>query len=478
MKLTALLLMALLTATCAKAQHPLRVDCSGSMKIATSNANPVLDHLYVADPTAVEYEGRLYVYGTNDQQQCDETHPDSANSYERINSLAMMSTDDMVNWTYHGLIPTKQLSPWIIASWAPSVCSRLENDGKTHFYLYYSNSGYGTGVLTATSPVGPWSSPLDRSIVDADTPGLGDCRVPFDPGVVIDEEGVGWLTFGAGKARIARLAPDMLSFSSPFAVIPAAHHFEANELNVIGGKLVYTYNTDWTEKEDWTLSADKPTRCSMAYMIPDNPLDSTSWHYKDYYLKNPGDYGFEYCNNHTHLHKYADKWYLLYHTMSLKTHRGIKGGYRSICVEEIDIDEANAGIPMTTATHKGPKQIRPLCPYVTQQIETTAGTMNVKFQPSGTDGNMYAAADGVGVIVVRGARFDKKVKSFIVKTKGKGQIDVRLDTPDGPLLSTMQVVSAGFDYHSSKLLSRPQGDHDVCIMFSGEDLLVDEWRMK
>lgn len=71
----------------------------------------------------------------------------------------MVSSDDMVNWTYHGVINVKALAPWGMASWAPSIASRKEADGKTHFYLYYSNSGSGVGMLTATSP---WA--LDRPI--------------------------------------------------------------------------------------------------------------------------------------------------------------------------------------------------------------------------------------------------------------------------------------------------------------------------
>ena len=113
----------------------------------------------------------------------------------------MLSTDDMVNWTYHGLIDVKALSPWGIASWAPSIVSRVESDGKTHFYLYYSNSGAGVGVLTSTSPVGPWTDPLGRMLVSQFTQGLGHCRAPFDPGAVIDDEGTGWLSFGGGGKR-------------------------------------------------------------------------------------------------------------------------------------------------------------------------------------------------------------------------------------------------------------------------------------
>ena len=82
----------------------------------------------------------------------------------------MLSTDDMVNWTYHGLIDVKALSPWGIASWAPSIVSRVESDGKTY----------------AGEPVHPRIRPLQGS---------------FRPGAVIDDEGTGWLSFGGGGKR-------------------------------------------------------------------------------------------------------------------------------------------------------------------------------------------------------------------------------------------------------------------------------------
>ena len=156
-----------------------------SPKFFSGNANPLSDFIFVADPTSVEYNGRLYVYGTNDTQQLDSVGKDGKNTYQYIHSLVMLSTDDMVNWTYHGLIDVKALSPWGIASWAPSIVSRVEADGKTHFYLYYSNSGAGVGVLTSTSPVGPWTDPLGRMLVSQFTQGLGNCKAPFDPGAVI-----------------------------------------------------------------------------------------------------------------------------------------------------------------------------------------------------------------------------------------------------------------------------------------------------
>ena len=143
-----------------------------------SNNNPISSEIFCADPTAVEYNGRLYVYGTNDHQQYEKSGPDKNNSYEHIKSLVVYSTDDMVNWVYHGVINTKKIAPWIINSWAPSVVSRIENDGLTHFYLYFSNSGAGVGVLEATNPLGPWTDPLGKPLISSGMKGLEGCPYP------------------------------------------------------------------------------------------------------------------------------------------------------------------------------------------------------------------------------------------------------------------------------------------------------------
>lgn len=160
-------------------------------------------------------------------------------------------------------------------------------------------------MLTSTSPIGPWSSPLNHSLVDTNTPGIaGECKAAFDPGVVIDDKGKGWLTVGGGCARIMRLGKDMISVDGPIKPIRAPHHFEANELNYINGTYVYTYNIDWQDFSDWPLQTEKPTTCCMSYMTSKTPLVTKSWKYQHNYMKNPGDYGFDYSNNHTHLHKF------------------------------------------------------------------------------------------------------------------------------------------------------------------------------
>lgn len=458
-----------------------------SPKWASGNANPLLDFVFSADPTSVEHNGRLYVYATHDHQQYETVGPDGKNSYEHINSLVMMSTDDMVNWTYHGTIPTKKISPWIMNSWAPSIVKRVEDDGLTHFYLYYSDSGRGVGVLTSTSPVGPWSDPLGHDLVDHQTPGVG-VPAPFDPGAVIDDNGVGWLSFGGGEpktnfqpghARIVRLGKDMISFDSEFVVIDAPYFFEASELNYINDTWVYTYNTSWMERDVWPFDVEKPTTCCMSYMTSKTPLVRKSWKYQHNYLKNPGEYGYDWSNNHTHLQKYRGKWYILYHNMTLQNSFNTKGGFRNVCIDEIEVDEEKLNIHMGNQTLKGVTQIQNLNPYITQQAETVAATQCVKFEQSDEAGNMLVkAAQDKGMLLVREVGFDKVPHLFQVYASGKGTIEVRHNTEVGEIIATVEIDSRKLKQYEIKTQKPLNGSTNLCLVLRGETLSFDRWQFK
>ena len=55
-----------------------------SPKLLTNNTNPLLDFMFTADPTAIEYNGRVYVYATNDHQQFEKVGKDGKNNYGYI----------------------------------------------------------------------------------------------------------------------------------------------------------------------------------------------------------------------------------------------------------------------------------------------------------------------------------------------------------------------------------------------------------
>ncbi len=456
-------------------------------KSKTEN-NPISTTVFCADPTAVEYNGRLYVFGTNDHQQYEAVGEDGKNTYGYIKSLVIFSTEDMVNWTYHGTIPVGEISPYIIASWAPTITSRVEEDGLTHFYLYYSNSGCGVGVLTATDPLGPWTDPLGRPLINFDTPGLGDCPNPFDPGVVIDDNGVGWLSFGAGvgasgseympgSARIVQLGEDMISFASEFAVIPTYYLFEASELNYINGTYVYTYNTSWSERTVWEEEKyDAPAACSMAYMTTKTPLDSDSWEYRGHYFLNPGEVGLGYSNNHTHLHKYKGQYYIFSHANILEKDMGIGGGFRSLLADNIEVNERKLEIELCGASFEGAEQIEPLDPYYAHcgtEANTSADIGYI--ESDGELNNVSAISKTSGAwLYIKGAEF-KDTAKFMASVKGRGRIEIRLDSKEGDVAAAIEFDCDELTTVYTDNVNLPNGEHGFYIVFSGEDIVLDAW---
>ena len=100
----------------------------------------------------------------------------------------------------------------------------------------------------------------------------------FDPGVVIDDNGIGWIAFGGlndkeieknpllpDNARIVKLKPSMTEVDGSAVRIPAPYHFEANELNFIGGKYVFTYCSHWKRNQaEWdTYKSEHNITASM-----------------------------------------------------------------------------------------------------------------------------------------------------------------------------------------------------------------------
>ena len=432
--------------------------------------NVISSEIYCADPTAAEFRGRLYVYGTNDHQQYREGKTGS-NTYEAIRSLVVFSTGDMVNWQYHGEIRVGEIAPWIYASWAPSIIAREESDGLTHFYLYFSNSGCGVGVITSTDPVSGWRDPLGKPLIEAGMPTLGDVPNPFDPGAALDAQGNGWLTFGGGvakngspamprTARIVRLGADLISLGSEFSEIPAPYFYEASELNILGDTFLYTFNTNWEPRTDWHQTDAAPaTRCSMCCMTTKTPLDSASWQYRRDYFANPGDQGCPDSNNHTHLHNFCGQWYLFYHTLQREAAIGETGGYRALCVTPSAADAEN-GCGKTVIAEV--KQLRPLDPFTAHAAAECFSASGITFVTDGNGTVTGVRAEEAGAwICVRGADFgDAGACGFVPQITG-GTAALLLDSPEGSAVS--------FDAPLT-------GCHDLYLVLSDAGCVLTNWQ--
>lgn len=512
-----LFLTATLMLVCIQSNAQLLIDGYKPM----GEANPISPCVFCADPTAIDYNGRLYVYGTNDTQQYIKNGKTGGNGYGDIKSLVVFSTEDMVNWTFHGTIDVGKIcSSWgwrFAASWAPSAVWRTNAEGEDEFFLYFANSGGSIGVLKASSPTGPWTSPLTKPMIDGDTPGVRPCNWIFDPGAVVDENGTGWVAFGGGdpqssgsnlwpgNSRIAKLNSSMTGLEGSAVNMPAPYLFEASELNIIGGRFVYTYNTSWSGRDDWASFTGNngqpaPSSCSMCYMVSDTPLVPDSWDYRGEYVPNEGNFGMGWGNNHTHLHKFKGKYYLFYHSTILEQSMKSGGamdseasGYRSIGVDVATVNESTQTINKMTLTKIGVEANGHMNPYELQEAETMATSggisyedftnisKNTRISTLGNDAsrNMQVKMQAGAWILLRQVDFGTNGASKImVRAKGEGTVEVRLGRKGASPIATFDISSSEMsDFTVDVDANKLHGQKNVYIaVTSGSDVYLDAWQ--
>lgn len=483
-----------------------------------SNGNPISGCVFCADPTALEYNGRLYVYGTNDHQEFLANGKKGDNTYGKIKSIVVFSTADMVNWTFHGTIDVKKICSWCGNSWAPSAVWRTNAEtGEDEFFIYFANGGSNVGVLKSTiSPVGPFKSPNSQAVVNHGMSGVDPCTALFDPGVVIDEKGIGWITVGGyapnaegtrlqpNNVSIIKLKPSMTAIDGAAVKIPAPYHFEANELNIIGGKYVFTYCSHWDrDQTEWNIytsehniKANMPGGGTMCYMVSENPMDPNSWVFKGAY--GPGVAG----NNHSHLQKFKGNYYHIYHDhgsvlldkmKSLGAVDASAGDYRSICVVKATVSESTATVNPVTLSIEGCDAIDTMNPYELQQVETMATgggleyedftniTKNGRINALGNDAslNMQVKMDAGDWTLVKKVDFGTTGASkFMLRAKGTGTLEIRAGRKGAKPSVTVDFSSTDMEDHVVELdPTKFQGTKTLYFLItSATDAYLDAWQ--
>lgn len=385
--------------------------------------NPVIAHKYGADPAILVYDDTLYLYTTNDMQQFEFTKGKVDNGYNKINTLNVFSTKDLVNWTDCGEIKVagkgngEGAAKWAANSWAPAVAHKKIN-GKEKFFIYFADSGNGIGVLEGDSPVGPFVDPLNGPFISRDVPTCAKINWLFDPAVIVDDDGNGYIYFGGGhdpdkyehpmNARCAALSDDMIHLKGDPIVIDAPFLFEDSGINKIGDTWYYTYCTNWQDRKD-TKDPDKMPIAVIGYMTSKNPLGP--YEYKGYTLENPGTVFGAWGNNHHWIFSFRGNWYIAYHTQTLeKTTGQEKGGYRNIFIDHFAVN-ADGSLPNQKMTKKGVEQLGSFKLGEEVPAATMAASKNVGVTSRQT---VTAVKDG-GYICLKGVEFTGNEKEFSAK---------------------------------------------------------------
>lgn len=301
-------------------------------------SQPLVKHIYTADPSAHAYEGRIYIYPSHDiDAGVPEDDFGAHFAMEDYHILSMKSPSDK-KAIDHGVALHVKDVPWAQRQfWAPDAAFR-----NGIYYLYFpakaKDGAFYIGVATSSNPTGPFkpqAKPIKGSF-------------SIDPAVFVDDDGEAYMYFGgiwggqlqrwqSGKfvkkvdaptdlepapkkpalcPKVARLRDDMLEFAEkPRDLVildekgkplRAGDHdrrfFEASWMHKYKGKYYYSYSTGNTH--------------FICYAIGDNPYGPFT--YKGVVL-NPV-VGW---TNHHSIVEFKGKWYLFYHDSTLsrgKTH--------------------------------------------------------------------------------------------------------------------------------------------------------------
>jgi beta-xylosidase len=287
---------------------------------------PIVTHMYTADPSAHVFEGKIYIYPSHD---IDHDGPDNDNgdqyAMEDYHVLSLVNFDSPV--VDHGQVLHLDDIPWASKQlWAPDAAFK-----NNMYYLYFPardhHGVFRIGVATSSSPAGkfvPQTNYIDGSF-------------SIDPAVFIDDDNRAYLYFGglwggqlekwqtgsflenakgpigderALGPRAAMLSDDMLSFQSmPQEIIILDE--EGTPLRA-GDEDRRFFEGPWMHKYNglYYLSYSTGTTHKLVYAISDNPMGPFT--FKGIIL-NPV-IGW---TTHHSIVSFEDKWYLFYHDCSL-----------------------------------------------------------------------------------------------------------------------------------------------------------------
>ncbi|ORX50273.1 Arabinanase/levansucrase/invertase [Piromyces finnis] len=439
------------------------------------NHNPLSTLKYSADPGVMVYDGRVYVYGTNDGHADELGDNPEDNTYQQINTINVMSSDDLINWVDHGSIPAageNGAAKWAVNSWAPAAAHKKIN-GKEKFFLYFANSGNGVGVLSSDSPTGPFVDPIGGPLVSFDVPNCGDIVWLFDPAVFVDDDGTGYLYFGGGvpegqasdprTTRAAKLGDDMISIDGIPQTIEAPWVFEDSGINKVGDSYVYSYCVNWDN--------GPYGNAKIAYMTSENPLGPFT--FQGTLLNNPGDFFGTTGNNHHTIIEFKGKWYIFYHAEWLNVQvYGSQKGYRTTHVDELPF--FNGNFRNATGTLAGVEQLSNVDAYSTNYASMMAWQAGVSVYGLGHTTVTYRKGTWTGV---SGVEFGDNATSVKISAASANGATIRITSgsENGEVIGYVTVPATGDEFVTVTADVSVSGVKDIFFVASDE-VVVDTWQ--
>ncbi|WP_020211055.1 glycoside hydrolase family 43 protein [Gilvimarinus chinensis] len=315
-------------------------------------SQPLVTHMYTADPSAHVFDGKIYIYPSHDVEG-GVAFNDNGDHFcmEDYHVFSMESPESEV--VDHGVALHVDDVPWAARQmWAPDATRK---NGK--YYLYFpakrADDIFQIGVAVGDSPVGPFT-PEPEPIADS---------YSIDPAVFADDDGEYYLYIGGiwgGQLQkyrnneyseaneepadhepalgpiVAKLSDDMKSFAEAPREIKILD--ESGEPLKAGDHERRYFEGPWVHRYQgkYYLSYSTGNTHYLCYGIGDNPYGPFTYQGK---ILNPV-VGW---TTHHSICQYEDRWFLFYHDSSLS--KGVTH-LRSIKMAELHYDDEGRIIPI------------------------------------------------------------------------------------------------------------------------------------
>ena len=146
---------------------------------------PLVTHIYTADPSAHVYNDKIYVYPSHDVPHDGEDN-DNGDEY-KMEDYHVLSMDDIgAECVDHGVALSEEDVPWVSHQmWAPDVAYK---NGK--YYLYFpardKDDNFRLGGAVSDKPEGPFVPEKDYI----------EGSFSIDPAVLVDDDGKCYVYYG------------------------------------------------------------------------------------------------------------------------------------------------------------------------------------------------------------------------------------------------------------------------------------------
>ncbi|MCQ2053777.1 MAG: carbohydrate-binding protein [Fibrobacter sp.] len=420
--------------------------------------NPISTYHYLADPSAAADDSTFYIL-----TDVDDYNNQTNWSYDII-GLYAFSSNDMKNWTDHGMIfkSNREFGNYPNNTWASGIAV---HNGR--IFIVYPDGASGVGMITAPSIDGPYTDPImethGKNRIAGAGSFLGDCdgiAHCFDPGILFDDDGTGYVIFGGGESGQRPFGNnfDIIKFSenngkvtldrNSLTRVQLPNSFEAPYLHKKGSTYYLSFNNR-SQVIDYGMSNN--------IMGPYNYVGSVI----------PGigsvpDAHGEGGNNHQGFAEFQGKWYAVYHDRRLvtsdnhpaaTTRNGTRSenpnyeNHRSVSIDELTWN----GDKMNTLkfTREGPAQIRNFDPYKTYKATTSSKQMNIRSRTDWTKGEpvkhvlLPLTSRSESWIRVSGVDFGKGAENLRIKAANVGdgnKVEIHTGSATGPLAGSCEIA--------------------------------------